>query len=92
MPHTERKLIERSLQRARNDAILIGGITAFLLILAIQFDAFELVAEYSRTHEAYELDELLIVMMILPPALLIYVVRRAFDLSLIHISEPTRPY
>ena len=69
MPHTERKLIERSLQRARNDAILIGGITVFLLILAIQFDAFELVAEYSRTHEAYELDELLIVMMILPPAL-----------------------
>ncbi|MBA27240.1 EAL domain-containing protein [uncultured Hyphomonas sp.] len=81
MPHTERKLIERSLQRARNDAILIGGITVFLLILAIQFDAFELVAEYSRTHEAYELDELLIVMMILPPALLIYVVRRAFDMA-----------
>ncbi len=81
MPHTERKLIERSHQRARSDAIIIGGIATFLLVLAIQFDTFEFVAEYSRTHEAYELDELLVVMMILPPALLIYVVRRSFDMA-----------
>jgi diguanylate cyclase (GGDEF)-like protein len=81
MPKLKEKLAERSLRSARNDAILIGGIAIFLLILAVQFDAFELIAEFSRTHEEFELDELLITMMILPPALLAYVGRRAIDMA-----------
>ena len=71
---------EKSLARkTRRDAFVIFGCCAILLATFIAVDAFEYVAHFSDTHERWEIDELLTVMMVLPIGMLVYSRRRLRD-------------
>ncbi len=61
---------------AWRDAIIIFGISAALLAYFISVEAFEYVVEFSDSHESWELDEILTLLMVLPAALAIFSWRR----------------
>ena len=56
------------LSAATRDGIVIFGIAIALLAIFIAIEAFEYVVEFSDTHESWELDEILTVLMVLPIA------------------------
>ncbi|RAN32044.1 putative bifunctional diguanylate cyclase/phosphodiesterase [Hyphomonas pacifica] len=77
MPHRVKEKIEASQRRARRDAIIITFAAIMLFVVAVVTEAFEYIVHFSDTHESWEIDEMLVVMMILPLAMLIFMVRRA---------------
>tara|TARA_B100000678_G_scaffold73806_1_gene60657 strand:- start:668 stop:2254 length:1587 start_codon:yes stop_codon:yes gene_type:complete len=62
------------------EALAIFGFFAVLLALSIVLDGFEHISEFSESHESWQLDEILTVLMIMPIALAFYAVRRLIEL------------
>lgn len=62
--------------RARIDAICIVAFFGAVLVLAIRLEAFAHVANFSATHERWEIDEIFTTLMVMPVALGIYAWRR----------------
>ncbi|WP_300467902.1 hypothetical protein [Breoghania sp.] len=71
----------RCAPQARRDAIIIALASIPVLILAIHYDIFDLLFEYTGSHEAWELDELLSAGFVVGLASIIYAVRRLTDLK-----------
>tara|TARA_B100000678_G_scaffold85670_1_gene71255 strand:+ start:132 stop:1709 length:1578 start_codon:yes stop_codon:yes gene_type:complete len=65
---------------ARVEALSIFGFFSLLLAVSIAVEGFEYIVHFSATHESWELDEILTVMMIMPFAFAIYAVRRLIEL------------
>ena len=61
---------------AWRDALIVGIIFIAAFSISVAFEAFEWVIKFSLTHEDWEVDELLTVMMMMPVALGIYAGRR----------------
>ena len=57
------------------------------LMIAAEFDLFEMIVEFSRDHEEYELDEIFSALILMSVFLLIFSVRRILDLE--HIVDHT---
>lgn len=62
--------------RAFMDAAWLCVLFGTVLIVSIHHEAFTYIANFSKTHERWELDEILTTLMIMPFALVIYAVRR----------------
>jgi|GEM_PF-5713858 len=58
------------------DIIIIIVITLFFLVLTLKLDLFDLLVAYTREHEEYELDELILAFLFLPFPLIWYGYRR----------------
>ncbi|MAN46499.1 MAG: EAL domain-containing protein [Alphaproteobacteria bacterium] len=80
MPHRVKEKIEAAQRRARRDAVILTVSAILLFIAAVVTEAFEYVVNFSDTHESWEIDEMLVVMMIMPLAMLIFMVRRAQEM------------
>ncbi len=67
--------------RAERDLIVIGLVTipAYLVLLAL--DAFDLAYDWTRTHEEWQVDELVALLFALGLAAIVYSWRRLGDLS-----------
>ncbi|MBO6756208.1 MAG: EAL domain-containing protein [Roseibium sp.] len=66
--------------------ILIEGILFAIVVVVFaailsEFDAFEKLHDYTRDHEQYELDEIIIALLVLPVFLMAFTIRRLFDLN-----------
>ena len=76
-PVSSAKSDEKSLRRkSRREAVLIFGCCVVLLAAFVTFDAFEHIASFSRTHEQWELDEFLMVLVVLPIGMAVFSLRR----------------
>ena len=62
--------------KSSKDIIIIISVTFFLSIILIQADAFELFYNFTINHEEYELDEIILVILVLPFSLVWYSYRR----------------
>ncbi|RKF23110.1 EAL domain-containing protein [Altericroceibacterium spongiae] len=60
----------------RAEALVIFGAFTTLLLFFISVDAFEHVVHFSKSHESWELDEILTALMVLPFAMAIFSIRR----------------
>ena len=67
--------------RARFDllALLLAGV--FLYVVLVRSDAFERFADWSRAHETWQLDDMLVALALLAVASAIYALRRWRDLD-----------
>ncbi|PTW62214.1 diguanylate cyclase/phosphodiesterase [Breoghania corrubedonensis] len=72
--------VVRFASRALRDAIVLVIVSIPLLIAAAYFDLFDLLFWYTRTHEAWQLDELLSAGFVVGLAAVIYAARRVADL------------
>lgn len=61
---------------ASKDLILIFILSFFMFMLASKLDAFEMVVEWSRKHEDYEVDEIFVLLVILSFAFAAFSLRR----------------
>ncbi len=68
--------VTRLRKNAWLDGAVIFGFAAVLLALFVQYDAFEYVVEFSDRHEAWELDEILTLLMVMSPAAALFAWRR----------------
>lgn len=73
MPIDLKKRFESS---AKFELILIFGVNLFFLIVFSQFDSLEYIYELSRTHENWEIDEVILVFITLTLSLAVYSIRR----------------
>ncbi|KCZ55621.1 hypothetical protein HY29_10880 [Hyphomonas beringensis] len=80
MPQRVKEKIESASKHARRDAVIIAVCSLVLFAAAVATEAFEYIVYFSDTHETWEIDEILVVMMILPVAMLIFMIRRAKEL------------
>jgi diguanylate cyclase (GGDEF)-like protein len=68
-----------SAQRLLLDIIIIFGVAVVIRLVTFPLDLFEQLAEFSRDHEEWELDELLVTAAILSIALIAFGIRRVQD-------------
>ena len=66
-------------ERLIMDLIIIGGLAVILAIVSVSIDAFERINAFSRSHEAYEIDELLTIGFFASIALIAFSWRRVTD-------------
>lgn len=69
-------------KRHVRDALAVFSTALVIIVAAIQIEAFEAVVEFSKSHESWELDELLVATMVSPIAFVIYAYRRLLDAQL----------
>ncbi len=67
--------------RARNDLVVLVLAGVLLFVGLVRMEAFERFASWSRRHEAWQLDEILIAVALLAVALAFYALRRWQDLK-----------
>lgn len=65
---------------ARRDLAAIAGLSLLAFWLLARFEAFEWFVEFSRHHESYQLDELILIPGVLSLATIAYAVRRWIEL------------
>jgi hypothetical protein len=67
-------------RRARNDLIVLLLVAIALFVLLVRLQAFERFYAWSRTHETWQLDEVLVAIAVLALASAFYALRRWRDL------------
>ena len=80
MPHRVKEKVESAKKRTRRDAILLTCFAILLFVASAATDAFEHIEQFSTALEIWELDEFFVVMMILPLAMLVFMMRRAKEM------------
>lgn len=63
-------------ERATRDFCVMAVLSIAVIYLAISVEAFEHLVEFSKSHESWQLDEIFVVLMVLPFALITYSLRR----------------
>lgn len=69
-------------RRAASDSIALGVVAACVVYVCFAIDAFERLAAWSERHERWNVDELIVVLLMLAVPLIIFAVRRWQDLRL----------
>ena len=67
---------EKPMSKSARDLFILSVIVSVILVLAITFDFFERFMEWSRVHEYWEIDEILVLLSLITIALGIYSWRR----------------
>ncbi len=75
------KSLKRRRSKSTNDLIVISAISLVVFILSCLFELFEVIAEFSLSLKNYWVDELLVVLIILPVAFAFYSMRRWQELN-----------
>ena len=75
-------------RQAKLDFLVIATLCAVFYLFAIQYDAFEALAEWVERHEEYELDEFILLLPFLVLGLAVFSVRRVVELRReIHLRD-----
>ncbi len=69
------------LRRTAVDAAAVLALAVVVFYVALSFDAFEEIYEFSRQYEAWEIDELITLAVVLTLALTVFAIRRVSDVS-----------
>ena len=67
--------------KSKKDIVVIILITFLTTLFLIEVDGFELIYNYSQSHEEYELDEIILTTLVLSILLLWYSARRYFEIK-----------
>lgn len=67
--------------RARNDLFVLVFVSLLLFVVLVRLEAFERFANWSRAHEAWQLDDALVAAALLAFAVAFYALRRWQDLK-----------
>ena len=71
---------KRVTQGAFGDAFVIAVLTGCVLAVAVRWDLHERLSDYVAAHEAWELDEAIMVCIFLAAGLFVYSIRRLLDI------------
>lgn len=63
------------------EAVISASALGILALILAKFEAFEALHEFTRTHEEYELDEIITAFLVLPLILFVFTIRRLGDLK-----------
>lgn len=70
----------KGMPRAQSDFLVLLALSAPLFLFVVWIDALDMFFEYSRTHEAYEIDEIISFLFFVGIAAIVYSARRIADL------------